>query len=326
MKRDRVSDDVCVFTSALYAQVTAGAVLTSEGAILIDTLPFPEETREIIEYLKSEGKRGVVRYLINTHRHGDHTHGNYLFPAADIVGHRLCRETLLKWGEQSLEEAKQATPQLAEVQLRVPNITFEREMSIYLGGVTVDLLYLPGHTVDGIGALVRGERILFSGDALMPLPHFFWGDRAQLIHSMRHIKTMELEHIVQGHGDVLLRGEIPETIDQGLSYIENIYQRVRKRVESHGTERDLSKITIEKSGGSPIAMEGMAKRLHQDNLLKIFRELKEQESKEKDQPKERGKEKEKDKAKERAKESAAPARSTRSKKATPTRSRKKVTV
>src|ERR1051325_6431448 len=91
MKRDRVSDDVSVFTSNLYAQVTAGVVLTPEGAVLIDTLPFPEETNEIIDYLKSEGPRGVVRYVINTHRHGDHTHGNYLFPNADIIGHRLCR-------------------------------------------------------------------------------------------------------------------------------------------------------------------------------------------------------------------------------------------
>jgi glyoxylase-like metal-dependent hydrolase (beta-lactamase superfamily II) len=275
MKRDRVSDDVCVFTSTLYAQVTAGAVLTSDGAILIDTLPFPDETREIIEYLKTEGPRGVVRYLVNTHRHGDHTHGNYLFPEANIIGHRLCRETMLRWGTQSLEDAKQATPQLAEVQLRVPDVTFEHEMSIYLGGVTVDLLYLPGHTVDGIGAFVRGERILFSGDALMPLPSFIWGDREQLVDSMQRIKAMELEHIVQGHGDVLLRGEIPEIIDQGLSYLDVIYQRVKKRFEAKGTERDLEKITIEKCGISPIAIEG-ARQLHHANLLKIFRTLKEQ--------------------------------------------------
>ena len=126
MKRDRVSDNVVVFTSMQYAQVTAGAVLTPEGAVLIDTLPFPDETREIIDYLKTEGPRGVVRYVVNTHRHGDHTHGNYLFPEAEIIGHRLCRETLLKWGRESLDQAKEATPQLAEVELRVPDITFER--------------------------------------------------------------------------------------------------------------------------------------------------------------------------------------------------------
>ncbi|MBI1802474.1 MAG: MBL fold metallo-hydrolase [Chloroflexi bacterium] len=291
MKRDRVSDDVCVFTSTQYAQVTAGAVLTPSGAILIDTLPFPNETREIVDYLKSEGPRGIVRFVINTHRHGDHTHGNYLFPEAEVIGHRLCRETLLKWGEESLEEAKQATPQLAEVRLRMPSITFEREASIYLGGMTLDLLYLPGHTIDGIGVYIRSERILFAGDAMMPLPYFFWGDRDHLIASMQHIKTMELEHIVQGHGDVLLRGEIDETIDQNLAYLEDIYQKVKKRVDAGASERDLTKITVEKSGGSPIAMDGMAKQLHHANLVKLYRTLKEEREKEPPVKKARGRRK-----------------------------------
>lgn len=277
MKRDRVSEDVSVFTSTEYAQVTAGVVLTPEGAILIDTLPFPDETREILDYLKTEGARGVVRYVINTHRHGDHTHGNYLFPSADIIGHRLCRETLLKWGQESLEEAKQATPQLAEVELRVPNITFEREMSIYLGGMKLELLYLPGHSIDGIGVHIPSEKILFSGDAMMPLPYFFWGDRDQLIQSMQRIRGMELEHIVQGHGDVLLRGEIEEIIDQNIAYLDSIYSKVKKRVEAGASERDLLKITVEKSGMSPIAMDDMTKQLHHANLVKLYRQFKEEE-------------------------------------------------
>ncbi|MCA1552881.1 MAG: MBL fold metallo-hydrolase [Chloroflexi bacterium] len=279
MKRDRVSDDVSVFTSTLYAQVTASVVLTPEGAVLIDTLPFPDETREIIDYLKTEGARGVVRYVVNTHRHGDHTHGNYLFPNADIIGHRLCRETLMKWGQESLEQAKEATPQLAEVELRVPNISFEREMSIYLGGTTLELLYLPGHTIDGVGVHIRSEKILFAGDAMMPLPYFFWGDMGQLKDSMNRIRTMELEHIVQGHGDVLLRGEIDETIDQHLSYLDSIYDKVKKRVEMGVSERELQKLTPEKSGGSPIAMDGMAKQLHYANLVKLYRGFKEEDEK-----------------------------------------------
>ena len=276
MKRERVSDDIVVFTSTLYAQVNAGAVLTPAGAVLIDTLPFPEETGEIADYLESEGARGVVRYVVNTHRHGDHTHGNYLFPHADIIGHRLCRETLLRWGNESLQAAKEATPELDAVTLRIPNITFEREMSLYLGGMTMELLYLPGHTIDGIGMLIRSERVLFSGDAIMPLPSFVWGDREQLIHSMQRVKAMDLEHIVQGHGDVLLRGEMAEVIDENLAYLDNIYEKVKKRVEMGASERDLEKITVEKSGGSPIAMDGMGKKLHQANLIKLYRTFREE--------------------------------------------------
>lgn len=309
MKRERVSDDVVVFTSTQYAQVTAGAVLTPSGCVLIDTLPFPDETREIADYLGSEGARGVVRYVVNTHRHGDHTHGNYLFPNAEIIGHRLCRETMLRWGMESLREAKEATPQLAEIELRAPDITFEREMSIYLGGTTLELMYLPGHTVDNVGVLIRGEKILFAGDALTPLPYFFWGDYDMLVDSMRRIRTMEMEHIVQGHGDVLLRGEIAEVIDGHLAYLDNIYQKVKKRVEAGATERDLARITLEKVGGSPIAMDGMARSLHNGNLIKLYRIFKEAEAR----AKEDGRSKEKELREKRDTREAHAPKATRSK-------------
>ena len=44
MLQERVSDNIYVFTSDLYAQVTAGAIVTRGGAILVDSLPFPAET------------------------------------------------------------------------------------------------------------------------------------------------------------------------------------------------------------------------------------------------------------------------------------------
>jgi cyclase len=73
MQRERVADDIYVFTSDVYAQVTAGAVITSDGAILIDTLLFPEETRSIRLFV--EGRLGSpVKYVINTHYHADHTY------------------------------------------------------------------------------------------------------------------------------------------------------------------------------------------------------------------------------------------------------------
>ena len=52
MQRERVADDIYVFTSEVYAQVTAGVIVSSDGAILIDTLVFPEETKAIKNFVE----------------------------------------------------------------------------------------------------------------------------------------------------------------------------------------------------------------------------------------------------------------------------------
>ena len=75
MQKERISDDIYVFTSELYAQVTAGAVVGADGTALIDTLPFPSETRQIRDFVEKRlGSR--VRYVINTSPEPDHAGGN----------------------------------------------------------------------------------------------------------------------------------------------------------------------------------------------------------------------------------------------------------
>lgn len=275
MRRERVSEDIFIFTSELYAQVTASAILTPEGAIVIDTLPFPTESREMAEFIHRRSPEGV-RFVINTHFHADHVYGNYLYPEAEIIGHHRCREMLLEFGEQQLEAAKSETPGLEEVRLVPPEVVFANEMGLHLGNRSLRLMHLPGHTPDGIGVLVEGDKILFSGDAVMPLPYFVWGDRETLKRTLKRIRDLAVENIIQGHGEILLRGEIPEILDRHAHYLDCIYEKVRSVVEARGSERELSRITVESCGESSIPLDGLVRQLHQANLIKIYRELKAQ--------------------------------------------------
>ncbi len=273
MRKERVTENIYVFTSEAYAQVTAGAIVTSEGTVVIDTLPFPRETREMIDFLRGESKRGI-RYVINTHHHADHVYGNYLFEEADIISGERCREVMRKSGEKNLAEAKAQTPELAEVNLRLPNITFPDKMALFLGDRVIRLLPLVGHSLDGIGVYVEGEKILFAGDAVMPLPYVFWGDRALLQETLRGIKEMNLENIVQGHGEVLLKGEIDETLDSSIAYLDCIYEKVKAKLATRTSkERLVNEITLESCGYSPIALDGLVKQLHRSNLLRVYQTL-----------------------------------------------------
>ncbi len=269
MPRERVSEDIYVFTSEVYAQVTAGVILTEEGAVIVDTLPFPSETAEIVDFIEEHTMRNV-RFVINTHSHADHIFGNYQFPQADIIAHRLCRKAMILHAEKGLIAAREQNPELNEVVIRLPNIVFDSEATLRLGSKTIQLMHMPGHTSDSIVALVKEERILFSGDAMMPVPYVVWGDEEQMIQSLKAIRKMSLEHIVQGHGEVLLRGEINETIDSSIQYLATIKECVLKAIEEGTPLQKLLSLDIEACGKSRIPLNGLVQQLHQGNLRWLY--------------------------------------------------------
>ena len=273
MRRERVSDDIYVFTSDLYAQVTAAAVATGDGIILIDTLPFPEETRAMKAFLESLG-RGRIRYLINTHWHGDHSHGSYLFERAQLVGHERTAQALLEQGAAVLEESREASPELEDVKLRVPDITFDQgDMFLHVGEKSLQMVLTPGHSLDSIVVYVREDRVLLAADTVMPLPYFAGGSREEFIASLQRVLEFNMDSIVQGHGEVLLRGEIREAIQSSIRYLNAIHKRVKRVVEAGEGIDALKRIDIESCGKSRIPLNGLVQDLHQANLYALYAEL-----------------------------------------------------
>jgi glyoxylase-like metal-dependent hydrolase (beta-lactamase superfamily II) len=270
MQRDRISDDIYLFTSERYAQVTAGVVVTAQGVVIIDTLPFPSETKEIIAFVERRLSL-PIRYVINTHYHADHTHGNYLFSDALVVAHALCRQLLEKRGAAALALAKSQAPEFSEISLRLPEVVFEDgAMTLNLGNKTLQLIHSPGHSRDSIIVLVKEDRILFAADTVMPIPYIVDGDLQDMINSLRAIRKMSLENIVQGHGEVVLRGEIYETLDSNIRYLETIRARVEKAIARKAGRDSLRGISVESCGKSRIPLYGLVQDLHVANLLSLY--------------------------------------------------------
>jgi len=271
MLRERVSDDIYVFTSELYAQVTAGAVIGLEGAVLIDTLALPEETLEIKEFVEKRLGR-PVRYVVNTHHHSDHTLGNALFPKALVVSHTLCRSLLDTRGREALEQAREHSRELQDVQLHLPELTFSHgELVLRAGRRTMRLIPLPGHSADGIGVLVVEDRVLFAGDVMMPIPYLADGDYEHMLTSLKAIPRMKLENLVQGHGESVLRGEVANAVRSNLQYLSAIRRHVRRAARLRDPEAYLLEVDIEECGKSRILMNGLAEQLHSRNLVALYR-------------------------------------------------------
>jgi len=273
MQRERVAEDIYVFTSELYARVTAGAVITPAGAILIDTLAYTQETREIKAFIENR-LQIPVRYVINTHYHADHTHGTYLFPNAVVVGHTLCRQLLDTVGRSDLERTQAQSPELSNVSVVLPEIVFEHGcLNLHLGKKTVQLIHSPGHSDDSVIVLIPGDQVLFAADTMMPVPTVVDGDLDDLINSLWAITDLTVDNVVQGHGEVILRGEIKSIAKSDIRYLQTIREGVARVVEQGGGMEELYRIDIESCGKSRIPLNGLVVDLHKANLRKLYQDM-----------------------------------------------------
>ncbi len=270
MQHERVSSDIHVFTSELYAQVKAGLIVTDEGCILLDTLPFPEETVQIAEYVKNHCPGGVQQIVV-THHHSDHTYGACQFPDTIVVSHALTRAQLIERGFDALAEIKTQTPELADVELVLPSVVFDTgELTLHVGKKTVRLIHSPGHTPDSIIVYVVEDKVLFAADTLLPVPTIFDGDLETLIQSLGNIKELPIESLVQGHGGVILRGEVGSHVDESITYLETIRELVGQTVAAGKPRDSLLEVDIESCGLSRIPLNGLVQQLHTANLLALY--------------------------------------------------------
>jgi cyclase len=103
-----------------------GFLVSRDGVISVDAISTERRTRAYLDAIKTVTQK-PVRTLVNTHHHGDHTHGNYLMSGATIIGHQRCREAILNspmppppgiwaevdWGHRAyleLDGAERGTP------------------------------------------------------------------------------------------------------------------------------------------------------------------------------------------------------------------------
>ena len=271
MIRERIADNIYWFQSELYAQVTAGAIIGPEWAILVDTLAIPDETLEMRVFI--EEKLGVqVRYVINTIYHADHTFGNYFFPGATVISHALSRDLALQSNQATLESAQEQDAAFKRIKKIVPaDVTIDTgTLSMRIGKRNVKIYPTPGASPDGISVLVKEDRVLFAGDAFLPLPNIVEGDVAQLTKTMQTIGKLGLENIVQGHGDVILRGEIEQAAQDNVDYLAKIEKVARTAVKRKNPREIIEEATVDECGKSRVLLTGLVVELHRQNLATLY--------------------------------------------------------
>lgn len=198
----------------------AGVFVGDDGVVVIDTA-FTADRGRLLRDAVRELSDLPVRTVLNTHHHGDHVYGNYLFPGATVVSSERCREAVLA----DEFEVTNWFPGVEWGDLRVspPTLTFEDSISIWCGDVRAIARHVgPAHTSNDVFVWVPERRLLYAADLVFHggTPFVVMGSIQGLIEALGELAALEPETVVPGHGE--LTG--PESIQDQLAYLRFVQE------------------------------------------------------------------------------------------------------
>lgn len=182
-----------------------GLVVGERGAVGIDSCATERRTRAWVDTI-ARTTDAPVRTLVNTHHHGDHTHGNWLFPGATIVGHEGTRAGVLAAGVMPTQDFW--TPfDLGEVQVAPPFLTYTEGVTLWVDDLRCEVRHVgtPAHTTNDSIVWLPERRTLFAGDLLFAggTPFLVMGSLTGAIEVLTDVLApLGAETIVAGHGPV----------------------------------------------------------------------------------------------------------------------------
>ena len=236
-----VADGVHVAVAAPAYKVNSNTAIieSDDGVMVVDTHSKPSAARVVIEHLRELTPK-PVRYVVNTHFHWDHWHGNEAYPAAypdaEIVSNQITREAMVRKGLKRIQDhVRQAPAEIVqlktalaaartpaeraklEADLRLadayqteitalkpalPTIAFEQTMKLYRRDREIHLLYLGrAHTEGDVFVYLPKEKVVITGDAVIGwTPYMGDGYPEDWVSTLDRLAQLDFTHIIMGHG------------------------------------------------------------------------------------------------------------------------------
>lgn len=209
-----------------------GFLVGRRGVIGIDACSTEKRTRAFRAAIARISDRPITT-LVNTHHHGDHTFGNYLFPEATIVGHERTRELILAEGIPDYRAAWSATVEWGELEAAAPFLTYTDQITLYSDELRCEVRHIgpAAHTTNDSIVWIPERRLLFSGDLVFNggTPFMLMGSVTGAIEALDQLKELGAETIVPGHGEPCG----PEAIDTVQEYLRFV-QRTAEQGKASG--------------------------------------------------------------------------------------------
>jgi glyoxylase-like metal-dependent hydrolase (beta-lactamase superfamily II) len=264
----KVREDVylAVGTGHLTVVSNASIVINENDVLLVDSHTTPAGAWALLHELKRITPK-PVRYVINTHFHVDHVHGNQLYPNdVEIIAHQFTREMIASgksWSGRAYDSVVGSMPdQIARLERQIsestdttarrdmerqlaihrnflsatkaviptpPSLTLVDRLTLFRGKREIRLLFLGrGHTGGDVVVYLPNERVLMTGDLLLrTVPYMGDCYPEEWVKTLERLKALEFDVILGGHGAPFRERE---KIDHLQAYLRDFW---RQAVQLH---------------------------------------------------------------------------------------------
>jgi cyclase len=201
---DEIADGVHVFLqpNGGWCLSNAGLLAIESRPVLIDTAA-TEARAVLLRSLSAKVTADPPGMIINTHSHGDHTFGNFVFPEALVVGHERTRLEVKAAGLHLTRLWPEVT--WGSVEIVPPQVTFPERLTIQLGDHYLEARsFGPAHSGRDTIVWLPRQRVLFAGDLLMSgvTPFVLTGSVLGLRSAVAELRRFDAVTVVPGHGPV----------------------------------------------------------------------------------------------------------------------------
>jgi cyclase len=302
--------ELTALASGIYARVVspdsnsvsnAGVIVLEHSVVVFDTHFTPEAGEQLLSRIQALTPK-PVRYVVNSHYHPDHTHGNQAFPGTPLIlGSSATRRDMLQIDQPSLnralgvaqEQLEQRKKEIASepdprVQGRMradintrqalldklswqkilaPVITVDDSLSIW-DGREVRLMYLgAGHTDGDVVLYAPAEKIVFAGDLFFKagIPNVQDANLLEWMKTLQELLKIDSDCFVPGHGAPGTKEDVREF----AAYFDDLKGLVEPAV--------MNGDTLEQVLETPVPEKFSAwnfQNLFRSNLEKMYKELK----------------------------------------------------
>ena len=279
----------------------AAVIVNRDHVLVVDTHSKPSAAKALIRQIRDEITPLPVRYVVDSHLHGDHAMGNEAYPEVfggnvEVISSVKTREWLEKLGMPRLRESLEYLPkqtadlrrkletskdeseraalkafidgleeykkEMTPPRITLPSMTFERRLVIHRAGREVHLLFLGrAHTAGDVVAFVPSERVIATGDLMHGLLPYM-GDGFP----DEWPATLKALEALDFDRVIPGHGSVQEgkvVLSQFRGYVEEITEKVSRGVE-RGQPADQLKKTITPGTLRSLKAGDMSRRIERE--------------------------------------------------------------